>query len=150
MKNARSSVTVLLALVACRAAEPAPSPAPPAAARASTVYFDAPGALGPYSAAVRSSDLVFFSGRIGATKASFEEEVETTIGALEVELRRAGLELADVLSCTVYLTDMERYADFNAVYAKKFAKPYPARTCVAVTALPAGAHVELQAVARAR
>jgi len=115
-----------------------------------TVHMPAPGALGPYSASVRANGLVFFAARIGATKGSFDEEVETAIGALEVELKRAGLALSDLVSVTVYLTDMSKYESFNAIYARRVPEPYPARTAVAVIALPAEAHVSLQAVARER
>lgn len=113
-------------------------------------HLEAKGAIGPYSALVRSGDLVFVSGRIGATKAEFEEEVATAIGAVEVELRRIGLDLGDVVSTTAYLTDMAMFERFNGVYAKQFPSPYPARTTVGVQALPAGARVEIAVVARAR
>lgn len=113
-------------------------------------HLEAKGALGPYSALVRSGDLVFVSGRIGATKAEFEEEVATAIGAVEVELGRVGLDLGDVVSTTAYLTDMALFERFNGVYAQRFSAPYPARTTVGVQALPAGARVEIAVVARAR
>ena len=58
--------------------------------------------------------------------------------------------LADVLSVTVFLTDMGQYSEFNAVYARLFRAPYPARACVAVSALPANLRVEVQAVAARR
>lgn len=113
-------------------------------------HLEAKGAIGPYSALVRSGDLVFVSGRIGATKAEYEEEVETAIGAVEVELGRVGLDLGDVVSTTAYLTDMAMFERFNAVYARRFPAPYPARTTVGVQALPAGARVEITVIARAR
>jgi len=116
----------------------------------STVHHEAKGALGPYSAVVESGDLVFVAGRIGATQAAFEEEVATTIGAVEVELARAGCTLSDVVQTTCYVTDMALYERFNTVYAQRFAKPWPARAVVAVSALPAGAHVEIVAIARRR
>ncbi|MCY2961845.1 MAG: Rid family hydrolase [Planctomycetota bacterium] len=115
-----------------------------------TVHHEAKGALGPYSALVEAGDLVFVAGRIGATKAAFEEEVATTLGAVEAELKRVDLTLADVVQATCYLTDMELYARFNAVYAERVPKPWPARAVVAVSALPAGAHVEIAVVARRR
>src|SRR5207249_8232858 len=113
------------------------------------VHVSAPGALGPYSASVVTGDLLFVSGRIGKTDGSpFEEEVSSAIRALDVELNKVGLGLGDVVSVTAYLTDMALYAPFNDVYAKAFPAPYPARTCVAVSALPAKARVEIAAVAR--
>jgi 2-iminobutanoate/2-iminopropanoate deaminase len=120
------------------------------ATRPPTVHVAAPGAIGPYSAAVRSGELVFFSGRIGATKGAFELEVETTIRALQLELEKVGLGLADLVSVTVYLTDMGAFEAMNKVYAALLPAPYPARTTVGVSALPAGARIEIQGIARAR
>lgn len=115
-----------------------------------TEHVPAPGSLGPYSAAVRANGFVYFTARIGATKSAFDEEVETAIGALEVELKRESLTLADLVDVTVYLTDISKYESFNAIYSRRVPEPYPARTVVAVIALPFEAHVALQAVARAR
>lgn len=109
----------------------------------------AEGALGPYSGAVRADQLVFLAGKIGSERdGSFEREVETAIDALVEELDGLELDLSQVVSCTVYLTDMELYGALNEVYARRFPAPYPARACVAVAALPAGARVEIQAIAR--
>ena len=131
-----SSVLVALGALACRSS--------------STTHHEAKGALGPYSAMVQAGDLVFVSGKIGAKRDTFESEVESAIDALEEELARVHLALTDVVSVTVYATDMQKYADVNAIYARRFAAPYPARAFVAVAALPAGAAFEIQAVARAR
>jgi 2-iminobutanoate/2-iminopropanoate deaminase len=108
----------------------------------------ATGALGPYSGAVAAGELVFVSGKIGARGDSFAREAETAIDALAAELGGLGLGLADVVSVTVYLTDMGLYGELNQVYAARFPAPHPARACVAVAALPGGARVELQAIAR--
>lgn len=133
----RSSVlAVLLLFAGCRAPHEERLPAE--------------GALGPYSAAARAGELVFVSGKIGARSESFPAEVEAAIDALEKDLGRLRLTLKDVASCTVYLTDMALYAEFNTVYAHRFESPYPARACVAVSGLPAGARVEIQAIARVR
>jgi 2-iminobutanoate/2-iminopropanoate deaminase len=115
-----------------------------------TEHRVAPGALGPYSGAVVAGDLVFVSGQIGERGGTFEHEAETAVEAVRAELAPLGLDLADVVESRVFLTDIERYADFNAVYARLFPAPYPARACVAVAALPAGARVEVQCVARRR
>lgn len=120
------------------------------AAGRATVHRQAPGALGPYSGSVESDGLVFVSGKIGPTGGEFAAEAEGAIDALEQELLGAGLALADVVSVTVYLTGMEHYAALNEVYARRFRRPYPARACVALAALPGGARVEIQAVARRR
>ncbi len=108
----------------------------------------AEGAIGPYSGAVLTHGFVFASGKIGSEReGAFAAEASSAIDAVEAELARSDLGLADVVSVTVYLTDMTRYAEFNAIYAERFPDPYPARTCVAVAALPAGARVEITAIA---
>lgn len=119
-------------------------------ASARTRHLPAQGALGPYSAAVVAGDHVFVSGKIGETGGDFVAEAESALDAVATELAREGLTLADVVSATVYLTDMKTYAEFNRIYARRVPPPYPARTCIAVLALPAGARVEVQVIARAR
>lgn len=115
-----------------------------------TDHLPAEGALGPYSAAVSSSDHVFLSGKIGKRGGTFPEEVRSAIDAVELDLASLGLSLGDVVSVNVFVTDMGLYAELNAVYAERFPKPYPARTTVGVSALPGGARVEIQAVAAKR
>lgn len=117
---------------------------------APTRHHAAPGALGPYSGSVEAGDLVFLSGKIGDRGGTFEHEVETALDAVEAELGGLGLASADLVSVTVYLTDMQLYTAFNEVYARRIPAPHPARACVAVAALPGGARVEVQAVARSR
>jgi 2-iminobutanoate/2-iminopropanoate deaminase len=131
----RTTLAALLCLPlgACRSAE--------------HVHLAAENALGPYSASVESRGLVFVSGKGGKSGGSFAEESESAIRAVEKELARSQLSLGDVLSVTVFLTDMAQYAEFNQVYARLFPSPYPARACVAVSALPANLRVEIQAVA---
>ena len=106
----------------------------------------------PYSAAVTYRGLTFVAGKIGSERGpgvSFEAEVNSAIDALAAELQKDGLTLNDCLTATVYLTDMARYEEFNAIYGPRFTTP-PARACVAVKELPLGARVEIQVVARAR
>lgn len=113
------------------------------------VHHRAEGALGPYSAAVETGSLLFVSGKIGERGQSFAHEATTAMDAVRAELERHGARFADVVTATVFLTDMERYAEFNEIYATYFTAPrYPARACVAVAALPAGARVEVQVVAK--
>lgn len=130
------ALAALLSLCACRSAEPR--------------HQAASGALGPYSGSVSAASLCFVSGKIGAERASFAAEAASAVDAVEAELARAGLALSDVVSVTVYLTDIALYPELNAVYARRFAEPWPARACVAVSALPGGARVEIQAVASRR
>jgi len=114
----------------------------------------APAALGPYSAAVSVGDFVFCSGQTPIDPATGElvegcagcetRQVLTNVSAV---LEAAGLTLADVVKTTVFLTDMADFGKMNEVYAEFFTEPYPARSTVAVAALPKGARVEIEAIA---
>ena len=115
-----------------------------------TDHLPATGALGPYSAAVSSGDVVFLSGKIGKRGGTVAEEVKSAIDAVETDLKTLGLSLVDVLSVNVYLTDMSLYPALNAEYGQRFPQPYPARTTVGVSSLPGGARIEIQAVAARR
>ena len=138
MRRGAASVLVVSALlVAC-------------AGHAPVRHLEAPDALGPYSAAVLTGEWCLLSGKIGQRGGSFAQEVETAFDAVEHDLERAGLSLADVAAVTVYLADMDDYAELNAIYARRLPAPYPARTTVGVAALPGGARVELSVVARRR
>jgi len=105
-------------------------------------------AMGPYSGSVIAETSCYLSGKIGDASGTFEHEVATAIDAVDRELAKGGLTLAHLVQVTVFLTDIDLYASFNEVYASRLAAPYPARTLVAVTALPGGARVEIQAIAR--
>jgi 2-iminobutanoate/2-iminopropanoate deaminase len=131
------ALLVLVAVAACHTPERA-------------AHIKAENALGPYSGAVISGDYCFVSGKIGRTSGSVEDETGSALDALEAELGRAGLALDDVVFCQIYLTDILYYSYVNAVYARRFKEPYPARACVAVSALPGKARVEILAVARRR
>jgi len=115
----------------------------------------APQAIGPYSQAVRSGDLVFCSGQIGLDPATGQMvaggvEAETTrvLENLRAVLAAAGLTPGAVLRTTIYLVDLADFATVNAIYERVFAAPYPARSTVGVAALPRGARVEIDAIAR--
>ena len=111
-------------------------------------HHPAEGALGPYSGSVAAGGLVFCSGKIGERDGPFGREVETALGAVEAELARSGRGLKDAVSVAVFLTDMRLYPELNAIYARRFPKPYPARTTVGVASLPGNARVEISVVAR--
>lgn len=117
------------------------------AAPDSVRHRPAADALGPYSASVEHRGLLFVSGQIGERGQGFEHEVATALDRVEAQLARAGLGWGDVVSATVYLTDMQRYGAFNELYAERLPAPRPARACVAVAALPGQAQVEIQVVA---
>ncbi|MGA7119269.1 MAG: RidA family protein [Polyangiaceae bacterium] len=118
---------------------------------------DAPGAIGPYSQAVRSGGLLFVSGQIpldpetgqvvGSDIAAQTERVMKNLGAI---LSSAGLGFDDVVRTTVYLVDLGHFAIVNEVYGRTFRAPYPARSTVQVSALPRGVGIEIDALAVAR
>ena len=114
----------------------------------------APAALGPYSAAVRVGELIFTSGQIPADPASGElapggiaEQTEQSLKNLSAVLEAAGSGLDQVIKTTCFLTDMADFAAFNAAYGKYFSEHKPARSTVAIKALPKGALVEIECVA---
>lgn len=113
----------------------------------------APAAIGPYSQALAVEHLVFTSGQIpidpatGAVSGnSIEEQSEQVLRNLEAVLAASKASLATVLKTTCFLADMADFGKFNEVYAKYFAEK-PARSCVAVKALPKGVLVEVEAIA---
>jgi 2-iminobutanoate/2-iminopropanoate deaminase len=116
---------------------------------------DAPAAVGPYSQAIVSGDHVFLSGQTPIDPAT-GTLVDGDVGAqaqqcfdnLATVLAAAGLGHEDVIKVNVYLTSMDDFAAMNAVYAQQFSEPFPARTTVAVAALPLGARIEVELVAR--
>ena len=114
-----------------------------------------PAAIGPYSHAVWAGKLLYLSGQTPidpATGKLIDGDVDAqTMRAfdnLEAVLQDAGLSMDDVIKCNVYLTDMADFPAMNGAYQRRFAKPYPARTTVAVAGLPLGARVEIELVAQ--
>jgi 2-iminobutanoate/2-iminopropanoate deaminase len=114
----------------------------------------APSAVGPYSQAIATDDLVFCSGQVGIDPATgeivsggIEAETERVLKNLEAVLDAAGCSLADVVKTTCFLADIADFATFNAIYARFFPDPPPARSTFQVAALPKGARVEIEAVA---
>jgi 2-iminobutanoate/2-iminopropanoate deaminase len=112
-------------------------------------------AVGPFAAAVRAGGFIFVSGQVAQHPASGKligtdvtAQAEQVFANLRAVLRAADKTLADVVRVGVYLTDMNDFAKMNAVYARQFSAPYPARTTIAVAALPLGAAVEMDLVAR--
>ena len=116
---------------------------------------NAPQPIGPYSQAIREGDLLFCSGQIpldpktGVMKnSSIEEEAEQALINLGEVLRAGGSNLSGIIKTTIFLTDMYDFAKVNEVYAKAFGDAKPARSTVAVSALPKGARVEIECIAR--
>jgi 2-iminobutanoate/2-iminopropanoate deaminase len=116
----------------------------------------APKAIGPYSQAVDLGDLVFLSGQIPLDPASgqvvgagdIQAQTERVLQNVQGVLQTAGLTMTHVVRTTVYMVDLAEFARMNEVYAKYFPTDPPARSTVQVVALPRGARVEIDAVAR--
>ena len=114
----------------------------------------APSAVGPYSQAIATNDLVFCSGQVGLDPATgelveggIEAQTERVLKNLEAVLDAAGCSMGDVVKTTCFLADIADFATFNAIYARFFPDPPPARSTFQVAALPKAARVEVEAVA---
>ncbi|BDE07134.1 reactive intermediate/imine deaminase [Vulcanimicrobium alpinum] len=118
----------------------------------------APAAIGPYSQAIAAGGFVFTSGQIALDPVSgalVDAEVggqtRQVMANLAAVLAAAGLTFGDVVKTTIFLVDMNDFAEVNAVYGESFAGEIaPARSTVAVAALPRGARVEIEAIAQSR
>lgn len=113
----------------------------------------APKAIGPYSQAVRSGDLVFLSGQIPLDPATgelvagdFRAAARRVFDNLRAVAAAAGGSLDDAVRVTIYLTDLGRFPVVNEVMAEYFTPPYPARVTIGVAALPKGAEVEVDCI----
>jgi len=117
---------------------------------------DAPKAVGPYSQAVVSGGVLYASGQIGLVPTEgklIADDVESQAGQvtknLSAVLAEAGASLTDILKVNIFLTDMADFPLVNTIYAAWLGDHRPARATVAVAALPLGARVEMDLVARA-
>jgi reactive intermediate/imine deaminase len=115
---------------------------------------DAPAAVGAYSQATTTDELVFTAGQIPLTPdgdllvdAPVADQTEQALANIDAVLREAGAELGDVLKVTVFLDDIDDFDEMNDTYADFFDDEPPARSAVGVDALPKGVAVEIEAVA---
>jgi len=111
--------------------------------------------VGPFSPGVRAGEWLYLSGQVAQdpstgrlVEGNAAEQAAQIFRNVSAVLRAGGKTLADVVKVSVFLTDMRDFQAVNAVYAHHFEAPYPARTTVAVAALPLGATVEIDLVAR--
>jgi reactive intermediate/imine deaminase len=118
---------------------------------------DAPGAIGPYSQAVKSGDLLFLSGQIPLDPATGQlvtgdivAQTRRVMDNLRAVLGAAGCTFSDVVRTTIYLVDLGHFAAVNETYGSYFEAPYPARATVQVAALPKAAQVEIDVIAHVR
>ena len=116
---------------------------------------NAPAAVGPYSQASDCGDFVFLSGQIPlvpetglVADGGLEAQAHQMFANIQAVLAEAGMSLSNVVKTTVFMTALSQFAAFNAVYAEYFKAPYPARSCVEVSALPKGVLVECELIAR--
>lgn len=118
------------------------------------VSKEMPAAIGPYSQAVKVGELVFTSGQIPLNpktgelvNGGIEEQIRQAIRNLKIVLEAAGASLETTVKITLFIVRMEDFLKINKVYAELFHNANPARSCVAVSALPKGAQVEVEAIA---
>lgn len=114
---------------------------------------NAPGAVGPYSQAMMTGNLLFTSGQLPIDPAtgkmvegSIADRAHQVIKNLSAVIEAAGATLEDVVKTTVFLSDIGDFQEVNAVYAEYFSSPFPARSAFQVAALPLGADIEIEAI----
>ena len=114
----------------------------------------APAAIGPYSQAIQVGNLIYTSGQIPIDPATgvfaeggIKEQTRQSLTNVKAILEEVGLTMSNVVKTTVFMADMNDFADMNSVYAEFFTEPYPARSAVAVKTLPKGALVEIEVIA---
>jgi 2-iminobutanoate/2-iminopropanoate deaminase len=114
----------------------------------------APGAIGPYSQAIKLNNLVFTAGQIPLDPATgklvegdISAQTERVMQNLQAVLEAAGSSLGQVVKTTCFLANMDEFAAFNEVYARYFSENRPARSTVQAARLPAGASVEVECIA---
>ena len=117
----------------------------------------APAAIGPYSQAIQVGNLVYSSGQIPIDPATgvfaeggIKEQTRQSLTNVKAILEEVGLTISNVVKTTVFMADMNDFADMNSVYAEFFTEPYPARSAVAVKTLPKGALVEIEVIAEVK
>jgi 2-iminobutanoate/2-iminopropanoate deaminase len=117
----------------------------------------APGAVGPYSQGIATEHLLFTAGQAALdpntgslVEGGIEPETERVMANLTAVLDAAGCGWGDVVKTTIFLVDMADFGTVNAIYGRYVSDPPPARSTVGVAALPKGARVEIEAVARLR
>jgi len=115
----------------------------------------APRAIGPYAQGVAAGGFLFLSGQVPLdpstgemVRGSLQDEVSRVLENLKAVLQAAGATLDQVVRTTIFLTDLKDFEDMNAAYARYFGKARPARSTVQVVALPRGARIEIDAIAR--
>ena len=113
----------------------------------------APAAIGPYSQAVETSNLIFVSGQLpvepqtGVMEENIKKQTEQSLLNIQAILSERNLSMEHIVKTTVFLQDLKDFADVNAIYSRFFGQTYPARSCVEIARLPKDARVEIEAIA---
>lgn len=114
----------------------------------------APGAIGPYSQAIRTGNLIFVSGQLPVdpstgnfAEGGIKELTHQSLSNIKAILEAEGIDMTHVVKTTVFLADMNDFAEMNEVYATFFTTPFPARSAVAIKTLPKNARVEIECIA---
>ena len=114
---------------------------------------NAPQAIGPYSQAVKTGNLMFISGQIplnpetgDLVSGSIEDEANQVLNNIKSICEAAGNSLEDIIKITIFLTDLDNFASVNEVMKEHFSEPYPARATIEVSGLPLGVNVEIEAI----
>ena len=113
----------------------------------------APGAIGPYSQAIKVGNMLYCSGQIpvdpatGSVPEGIKAQTAQSLANVKAILAAAGASIENVVKTTVFLADMSLFGDMNEVYAQNFTEPFPARSAVAVRELPKQVLVEIEVIA---
>ncbi|MAR95912.1 MAG: reactive intermediate/imine deaminase [Gammaproteobacteria bacterium] len=114
---------------------------------------NAPQAIGPYSQAVKTGNLIFISGQVpinpetgNVVSGSIEDETNQVINNIKNICNAAGYSLGDIVKLTIFLTDLDNFSIVNEVMKQQFLEPYPARATIEVSGLPLGVNVEIEAI----
>ncbi len=113
----------------------------------------APGAIGPYSQAIKAGNMLFCSGQIpvdpatGTVPEGIKAQTAQSLANVKAILAAAGASIENVVKTTVFLADMSLFGEMNEIYAENFKEPFPARSAVAVRELPKQVLVEIEVIA---
>ena len=114
---------------------------------------NAPQAIGPYSQAVKTGNLMFISGQIplnpetgDLVSGSIEDEANQVLNNIKSICEAAGNSLEDIVKITIFLTDLDNFATVNEVMKEHFSEPYPSRATIEVSGLPLGVNIEIEAI----
>lgn len=154
-KHQRLFTSLTVAAISIFALTTMSATAAPTATKAATqsapIFYGDNGKY-PFSSAVRVGNTLYLSGQIGMkdgklVKGGIKSETKQTLDNINSTLLQYGYQKSDIIKCSVMLTDMDDFSDFNKVYQTELAKPYPVRSAFGVNELAVGASVEIECMA---